>query len=105
MQEFCSRLLDNTFIVLIGYFVLVNLMALLLMAIDKQKARKDRFRIPEAVLFLSAIIGGSIGSLAGMFLFHHKTRKWKFRIGMPLILLLQVGLVLFLSFGADVTIQ
>lgn len=69
------------------------------MGIDKLKARKRGFRIPEATLFLVALMGGSIGSLVGMYLFRHKTRHRKFTIGMPIILLLQIALIAFLLFG------
>ncbi len=86
---------------LIGYLVIVNLIAFFSMGRDKKKARRGEWRTPESVLFLQAIIGGSIGSNLGMFVFHHKTRKAKFRIGMPAILLVQLllvlGLVLFSS--------
>ena len=62
------------------------------MAMDKSRARKHQWRIPEKTLFLSAILGGSIGAIAGMYTFHHKTRHWYFVIGMPAILILQVVL-------------
>jgi uncharacterized membrane protein YsdA (DUF1294 family) len=60
------------------------------MGIDKNRARKNRWRIPEATLLLFAFLGGSIGSLGGMYLFHHKTRKPKFSVGVPVILVMQV---------------
>ena len=63
------------------------------MGIDKHKARKRAFRIPEATLFLIAIIGGSIGSLAGMYAFRHKTRHWYFVYGMPFIIFVQFALL------------
>ncbi|MCR4990732.1 MAG: DUF1294 domain-containing protein [Lachnospiraceae bacterium] len=81
------------------YLGTINLIGFLFMGIDKLKARKRGFRIPEATLFLLAFMGGSVGSLAGMYLFRHKTRHRKFTIGMPVILGLQVILVLFLFFG------
>ena len=71
----------------------MNLTGFALMGIDKQKARKKAWRIPEATLFLFALCGGSIGSIIGMYAFRHKTKHWYFVIGMPLILVLQ--LVLF----------
>ena len=76
--------------VIIFYFVFVNLLGLFAMYTDKQRARKRAFRIPEATLFSIAIIGGSIGSIAGMYLFRHKTRHFTFVYGMPFILLLQI---------------
>ena len=72
------------------YLILVNAIAFLLMLIDKQKAKKKKWRIPEATLMGSAAIGGSIGALAGMYTFRHKTKHPKFTIGVPVILLLQL---------------
>ena len=66
------------------------------MGIDKRRARKRAFRIPEATLFLIALIGGSIGSIIGMYTFRHKTRHWYFLYGMPAILIVQILLVLLL---------
>ena len=67
-----------------------------LMGIDKYKAKKRAFRIPEATLFIVAIIGGSIGSIIGMYAFRHKTRHWYFVYGMPAILILQILLIALL---------
>ena len=75
------------------YLVIINLIAFLLMAMDKSRARKHQWRIPEKTLFLSAIIGGSIGAIAGMYTFHHKTKHWYFVIGMPAILIVQIALI------------
>ena len=97
--------LNNTRLLIASYFFLVNLVSFLFMGIDKLKAKHDAYRIPEAVLFLLSAIGGSIGSLLGMFLFHHKTRKAVFRIGMPLILILQVLFICFLVFCTGVEIR
>ena len=72
------------------YLILVNAIAFLLMLIDKQKAKKKKWRIPEATLMGSAAIGGSIGALAGMYTFRHKTKHPKFTIGVPVILVLQL---------------
>ena len=66
------------------------------MGIDKRKAIKRAFRIPEATLFLIAILGGSIGSILGMYTFRHKTRHWYFVYGMPFILILQIALIVFI---------
>lgn len=81
---------------LLRYLEIVNLISFALMGIDKYKARHDRRRIPERTLITTAVIGGSIGALGGMYLFHHKTRKPKFRTGLPLILAGQIALVLLL---------
>ncbi|MBP3602714.1 MAG: DUF1294 domain-containing protein [Lachnospiraceae bacterium] len=79
---------------LIAYFVIVNIIGFALMGIDKHKAKKRAFRIPEATLFIVAIIGGSIGSILGMHIFRHKTRHWYFVYGMPFILAVQIILVI-----------
>lgn len=76
--------------------LLINAAGLLVMLADKEKARKNLWRIPEATLLTVAALGGSIGVLAGMYLFHHKTRKPKFFIGVPLILTVQLIAVLLL---------
>lgn len=75
--------------IVIVYLLLINAAGLLLMLIDKRKAQKRKWRIPEATLITVAALGGSIGSLAGMYLFHHKTRKPKFSVGIPSILIAQ----------------
>ena len=75
------------------YLSLINARALLLMLSDKLRAKKHRWRIPESVLLASAALGGSLGALAGMWLFHHKTRKAKFFISIPLLLAAQCALL------------
>lgn len=75
------------------YLLIVNAVGFLLMLIDKQKARHGAWRIPEATLMGVAFIGGSIGSLAGMYLFRHKTRHPKFTVGIPIILIGQIILL------------
>lgn len=77
-------------LIIIAYLVMMNLVSFALMGIDKYKARKKAWRIPEATLFLFALFGGSLGSTLGMFAFHHKTRHWYFLYGMPLILIVQL---------------
>lgn len=89
---------------LTSYLAMINFIGFALMGIDKYKAKKRAFRIPEATLFIVAIIGGSAGSLVGMYLFRHKTRHRSFVFGMPLILLLQIALV-FAVLKAPVTIS
>ncbi|MCI8352335.1 MAG: DUF1294 domain-containing protein [Clostridia bacterium] len=75
---------------IIIYLVVINLIAFLSMFIDKKKAKWGRWRIPENTLFLYAIFGGTIGSIAGMYTFRHKTKKPKFYVGMPALLVLQI---------------
>lgn len=81
---------------LIWYLILINALGLLIMLVDKQKAIARGWRIPEATLLSVAIIGGSVGILCGMYIFRHKTRKWKFSIGVPLILAVQLAAVYLL---------
>ena len=91
----------NSIIFLAAYLVTVNVIGFALMGIDKHKAKVGAFRIPEGTLFVVAIIGGSIGSIIGMYTFHHKTRHWYFVYGMPLILALQL-LAVFLLWRAPI---
>ena len=78
------------------YLLIVNALGFLLMLVDKRKAQKNLWRIPEATLFLMAAIGGSIGALAGMYTFRHKTRHLKFTLGVPAILVVQILAVFLL---------
>lgn len=78
--------------ILIIYLVLVNVAAFAMYGIDKRKAIKDQWRIPEKTLLLAALLGGSFGAFTGMQLFHHKTRHWKFLLGVPACMILHVGL-------------
>ena len=90
---------------LLVYFVSVNLIGFAFMGIDKYKAKKRAFRNPEATLFIIAIIGGSIGSLLGMYAFRHKTRHRSFVYGMPFILLVQLALLIaFLNAPIEISI-
>lgn len=74
------------------YLLAVNLAAFALMGIDKRRARRSAWRIPEKTLFLPALLGGALGGLLGMRIFRHKTRHWYFRFGFPLLLAVQLGL-------------
>ena len=73
------------------YLRAINLLAFLIYGADKWKAKHEKWRVPEKTLFLLALLGGSVGALAGMRAFHHKTRKWYFRFGIPTILILQIA--------------
>lgn len=86
----------DVLLILLIYLLAMNIVGFLSMGIDKYKAKKRAFRIPEATLFTIAIIGGSIGSILGMFTFRHKTRHWYFLYGLPAILILQLVLAFFL---------
>ena len=77
------------------YFLIINLIGFLAMAIDKKKAKNNAWRIPENTLFSITVLGGGIGTIAGMYVFRHKTKKPKFTIGMPVILVLEIVLVIY----------
>lgn len=78
---------------IIIYIIIINIISFFLMFLDKQRAIKHNWRIPEKTLFLSALLGGSLGSFLGMYIFRHKTKHWYFVIGMPVIFLCQMVLV------------
>ena len=78
------------------YLLAVNSLTFLLYGIDKYKAKKGRWRIPEATLLTMAAIGGSIGAWAGMRTWHHKTMHKKFKYGIPVIIIMQIALVVYL---------
>ena len=78
------------------YLGIMNLIGFCSMGVDKKKAIRDAWRIPEARLFLYALLGGSLGSLLGMYTFRHKTRHWYFVWGMPAILFLQAAALFIL---------
>ena len=79
------------------YLIIINAAAFLLMLADKLKAKRGVWRIPEATLLGVAAIGGSIGALAGMYTFRHKTRHMKFTLGIPLILIAQIALATWIT--------
>ena len=81
---------------IIIYLVLINLIGLLAMYIDKRKAKKGSYRIQEKTLFYITFLGGGIGSIAGMYLFRHKTKKIRFTIGIPVILILEIILITYI---------
>lgn len=72
------------------YLLAVNAAAFVLMGIDKRRARRGAWRISEKTLFFPAVLGGALGGVLGMRVFHHKTRHWYFRAGFPLLLLIQL---------------
>ena len=81
---------------LLLYLLIINALGFALMLADKWKARKNLWRIPEATLMAVAALGGSVGSLLGMYAVRHKTKHLKFTVGIPLILGLQLLLAFFL---------
>ena len=76
------------------YLIAINLVTYFIYGIDKLKAKRGRWRIPESMLLTLAVVGGSIGALLGMLVFRHKTKHKKFIIGVPLILAAQVALLI-----------
>ena len=80
------------------YLLIINFIGFFAMFLDKQKAKGGKWRIPEKTLFLLALIGGSLGTTVGMHAFHHKTKHWYFKFGMPLIFIIQ--LILFFNFSS-----
>ena len=84
------------------FLLLINAAAFLLMLVDKYKAQNGLWRIPERTLIGSALLGGSVGALLGMYTFRHKTKHLSFTLGMPAILIAQVALAIwiFLKIGA-----
>ena len=82
--------------ILAAYLVIVNLLGFAVMGIDKKRAIRGAWRISEASFFLTALVGGSLGCTLGMHYFHHKTKHWYFRYGMPAIFLVQAFLLYLL---------
>ena len=85
-----------------AYLILINLIGVAVMGMDKAKAKKHAWRIPEKTLFFVSLIGGSVGTWAGMYLFRHKTKHWYFVIGMPAILILQIMIVWYCLHGSTI---
>ena len=80
------------------YLLLMNLWGFASMGLDKQRARRGKWRVPDKTLFLVALLGGSLGSTVGMHVFHHKTKHWYFRYGLPAIFLAQAAVAVWLYF-------
>lgn len=80
------------------YLIIINVLGFLVMGIDKHKAKIGDRRIPENTLFGFTILGGGVGTITGMYVFHHKTKKMNFKIGMPLILILETLIFIYLRY-------
>lgn len=77
------------------YLLIINIFTFCIYGIDKRKAKKGKWRISEATLLLSAFVGGSVGALIAMYSFHHKTKHWKFKLGIPLFLFIHIIIIIF----------
>lgn len=82
---------------IVGYLMLVNIVAFAAFGIDKYKAKRDQWRIPEKTLLTLAAIGGGVGALLGMKVWRHKTKHAKFTIGVPVIIIAQIALLVWLT--------
>ena len=87
------------------YLLSINLISFAIYGIDKALAKAGKFRISEAALIWAAVFGGSVGALLGMFIFHHKTTKKKFLIGIPLILFIHIVLAVWYIFFSNIRIR
>ena len=83
---------------IIIYLIIINILGFLIMGLDKHKAKMAERRIPENTLFTFTVLGGGVGTIAGMYVFHHKTKKMKFKVGMPLILILEILIFVYFRY-------
>ncbi len=83
---------------IIMYFIIINVIGFLIMFIDKQKAKKGAWRVPEKTLFIITALGGGIGTISGMYAFRHKTQKLQFVVGLPFITILEIILAIYWIF-------
>lgn len=79
------------------WLIIINIITFAVFGIDKKKAIDGKFRISESALFLLSLLGGSLGGFIAMHTFHHKTKKWYFKFGIPLILIAQVLFIIFIA--------
>ena len=81
---------------LLIYLIVVNIIGFLIMLIDKKKAEKGKWRIQEKTIFIVTLLGGGIGTISGMYIFRHKTKKLQFTVGLPVITILEIlGIIYF----------
>ena len=93
-MEYILSLINWKYVLL--YLLLINVIGFFAMGIDKLKAKKEWWRIPEGTLMMICLLGGGIGTITGMYKFRHKTKKLKFSVGMPTILISEIALVIYL---------
>ena len=82
---------------MVVYLSLINMTGFFLMGVDKNRAKRGAWRISEKTLFGCALLGGSLGTTVGMHIFHHKTKHWYFKYGMPLILVIQLLFMCYIT--------
>ena len=85
----------KTILIIIGYILIINLIGFIAMYIDKRKAQKNEWRIKEGTLISIALLGGGIGGMIGMYKFRHKTKKLKFTVGFPTIIITQIVIIIY----------
>ena len=83
-------------IIVLVYMLVMSIAGFISMGVDKRRAAKGKWRVSEAALFVIALIGGALGSVIGMRVFRHKTKHWYFVVFMPLIMIIQIALIVFL---------
>ena len=83
---------------IILYFICINILGFFIMWLDKRKAKKGAWRIPEKTVFIITALGGGIGTIAGMYTFRHKTQKIQFVIGFPFITILEIVTIIYFAF-------
>jgi uncharacterized membrane protein YsdA (DUF1294 family) len=96
LKDFLSNSTNVMYLTI--YLVAINLIGFFIMGIDKYKAKKGYWRTPEKTLFTITLLGGGIGTIAGMYLFRHKTKKLRFTIGFPTILIAEVAIFIYFGF-------
>ena len=92
-----EKLLDDPVYILLAWLIIMSVVLFFMMGDDKKRAKSAARRIPEARLFLFALLGGAVGGTVGMQVFRHKTKHWYFAVGFPLIALVQIGLLAWLA--------
>lgn len=88
----------KTELIVLAYIALISVVAFVAMGIDKKKAEKHKWRVPEKVLFLFVLLGGGLGGILGMQIFRHKTKHWYFAVGFPLIAIIEYAAIIYLLF-------
>lgn len=101
LEQLIGMLTLKNFIV---YIIVVNMIGFLVMLIDKKKAKNGSWRIKEATIFSITFLGGGIGTIVGMYIFRHKTKKYKFTIGLPAILICEIILIIFIYLKGSLVI-